>query len=158
MEQQTGEFKRLVEELIKEAPNIEAMDYSVLFNGIFIGIIVFCFYPIGKISKDNRLMTIVENINNSREYETNWFGFKLNRLYSVIFLSVSCGLITLYMFQLVVMNMSGQAFISGSTSSNIYLLIFPLMTVMIVLIIVVNIYTIKKTLYSIKSNPLKNKT
>lgn len=132
--------------------------YSILFNGIFIGIIVFCFYPIGKISKDNRLTTIVENIKNSREYETNWFGFKLNRLYSVIFLSVSCGLITLYMFQLVVMNMSGQAFISGSTSSNIYLLIFPLMTVMIVLIIVVNIYTIKKTIYSIKSSPLKNKT
>lgn len=32
MDKQTGEFKRLVEELIKEAPNIEAMDYSVLFN------------------------------------------------------------------------------------------------------------------------------
>lgn len=128
---------------------------SLIFNPfhvVFVGIIIFCYYPIGKISKDHRLVTIVENIENSGEYETNWFKFRLNRLYSVIFLSISCGLIPLYVFQLLSMNMNAQAFLSDFNVSNSFLLFsFPLMTAMIIIILSINIYTIKKTIYSIKS-------
>jgi len=140
--------------------NFTSITYnSILFHGIFVGIIIFCYYPIGKISKDHRLVTIVENIENSGEYETNWFKFRLNKLYSVIFLSVSCGLIPLFVFQLSLMNMNAQAFLSDFTPIrfNSYLLFsFPLMTVVIIIILIVNIYTIKKTIHSIKTNPSEN--
>lgn len=148
----------LVTAFLLKIINFTSITYnSILFHGIFVGIIIFCYYPIGKISKNHRLVTIVENIENSGEYETNWFKFRLNKLYSVIFLSVSCGLIPLFVFQLLLMNMNAQAFLSDFMSFNSYLLFsFPLMTAVIIIILVVNIYTIKKTIHSIKSNPSKN--
>jgi len=119
---------------------------------VFLGIIIFCYYPIRKISKDHRLVIILENIENSAEYETNWFKFRLNRLYSVIFLSVSCGVIPLYVFQLVGMNMNALAFLSGFNESNTFLLFsFPLITTVILTVLSINVYTIKKTINSIKS-------
>ena len=124
---------------------------SLVFHGPFVGIIIFCYYPIGKISKDHRLLEIVENVKNYKKYETNWFKFKLNRLYSVIFLSVSCGLIPLYIFQLMIMNLSAQSTFSQPTPFDSYqLLSYPLITVVIIAILSINIYTIKKTIHSIK--------
>lgn len=128
--------------------------YSIIFHGFFFGIIIFCYYPIGKISKDHHLVSIVENIENFSQYETNWFKFRLNRRHSVIFLSVSSGLIPLYVFQLVSMNLSAQSFLSEFTPSNTFLLFsFPVMTTVIIIILAVNIYTIKKTIHSIKLSP-----
>ena len=123
-----------------------------LFDIILILIILFCYYPIGKILKNHRFDNIIENIENSREFKTNWFRFRLSKTYSVIFLSVSSGLIGLFIFQLLIMNMSVQAFLQYPYSFNSYMLFsFPAMTVIICLILVVIVYTIKKTLPSIKS-------
>ncbi len=123
-----------------------------LFDIILIMIIIFCYYPIGKILKNHRLDNIIENIDNSREFKTNWFRFHLSKTYSVILLSVSSGLVGLYIFQLLLMNMNAQVFLQDPYALNSYLLFsFPAMTVIICLILVVIVYTIKKTLPSIKS-------
>ena len=125
---------------------------SNLFDIILILIILFCYYPIGKILKNHRFDNIIENIENSREFKTNWFRFRLSKTYSVIFLSVSSGLVGLFIFQLFLMNINAQAFLQDPYSHNSYMLFsFPAMTVIICLILVVIVYTIKKTLPSIKS-------
>jgi len=122
-----------------------------IFDIIFILIILFCYYPIGKILKKHRFDNIIKNIDNSREFKTNWFKFDLTRTNSVIFLSISSGLVGLYIYQLLSMNMNAQAFLQEPYSSNLYMLFsFPVLTVIICLILVVIIYTIKKTLPSIK--------
>jgi hypothetical protein len=126
--------------------------YLNLLNIIVIPIILFCYYPIGKILKNHRFDNIIENIDNSKEFKTNWFKFHLSKTYSVILLSVSSGLVVFYIFQLILMNMSAQAFLQFSDPLYSYMLFsFPIMAAIICLILVVIIYTIKKTLPSIKS-------
>ncbi|MBY9008228.1 MAG: hypothetical protein KGD74_00020 [Candidatus Lokiarchaeota archaeon] len=127
--------------------------YFNFYHFILIPIIFFCYYPIGKILKNHRFDNIIENIDNSREFNTNWFRFHLSKINSIILLSVSCGVVGLYIYQLLVMNMSAQAFLSDPYSPNLYMLFsFPAITVVICLILVVIVYTIKKTLPSIKSS------
>ena len=124
-----------------------------IFDIIFILIILFCYYPIGKILKKHRFDNIIKNIDNSREFKINWFKFDLTKINSVIFLSVSSGLVGLYIFQLLLMNMNAQAFLQDLNPSNSYILFsFPVMTAFICFILVVIVYTIKKTLPSIKSS------
>lgn len=126
--------------------------YLTFFNAIVIPIILFCYYPIGKILKNHRFDNIIENIDNSREFKTKWFRFHLSKTYSVILLSVSSGLMGLFIYQLLVMNMMAQAFLQFSDPHYSYMLFsFPIMAAIICLILVVIIYTIKKTLPSIKS-------
>jgi hypothetical protein len=123
-----------------------------LFDIILILIIIFCYYPIGKILKNHRLDNIIENIENSREFKTNWFRFHLSKTHSIVLLSVSSGLVGLYIFQLLLINMNAQVFFQDPYALNSYLLFsFPAMSVIICLILVVIVYTIKKTLPSIKS-------
>ena len=125
--------------------------YFSYFHSILIPIILFCYYPIGKILKNNRFDNIIKNIDNSREFKTNWFKFDLTRTNSVILLSVSSGLVGLYIYQLISMNMNAQAFLQEPYSLNLYMLFsFPVLTAFICLILVVIVYTIKKTLPSIK--------
>jgi hypothetical protein len=125
--------------------------YLNFFNIILIPIILFCYYPVGKILKNYRFDNIIKNIENSREFKTKWFGFQLSKINSIIFLSVSSGLIGLFIYQLLVMNMSAQAFLQLPDPLYSYMLFsFPAMTAIICLILVVIVYTIKKTLPSIK--------
>jgi len=57
----------------------------------------------------------------------------------------------LFIYQLLVMNMNAQAFLQLSDPLYSYMLFsFPAMTAIICLILVVIVYTIKKTLPSIK--------
>lgn len=126
--------------------------YLNLIHFIFIPIILFCYYPIGKILYNHRFEKIIENIDNSGEYKTKWFGFNLSKTNSVILLSTSSGLIFLYIFQLFTMNMSAEMFFTDMTPYYFFMIFsFPAMAVVICLILVVIIYTIKKTLPSIKS-------
>ena len=125
--------------------------YVTVYYIILIPIILFCYYPIGKILKNRRFENIIENIDNSRDFKTNWFKFHLSKTYSVILLSVSSGLGGLYIYQLILMNMIFQSFIQEPHSFQAYLLFsFPAMTVIICMLLVVIVYTIKKTLPSIK--------
>jgi len=129
-----------------------APSYLNFFNIILIPIMLFCYYPIGKILKNYRFDNIIKNIENSREFKTKWFGFQLSKINSIIFLSVSSGLIGLFIYQLFMMNMSAQAFLQFADPHYSYMLFsFPIMAAIICLILVVIIYTIKKTLPSIKS-------
>ncbi len=132
---------------------------SNLFNFIFIPIILFCYYPIGKVLANHRFEKAVENINNTGEFKTNWFKFKLNKIDSVVLLSVSSALIVFNLFQLGSMNMNAQMFYSTFDLRESYMLFsFPIMIIFIFLAIIVNIYTIIKTLPSIrgyKSQSLK---
>jgi len=124
-----------------------------LFVIILIPIIFFCYYPIAKILVNHRFEKAIENINNSREFKTNWFKFRLDKINSVILLSVSSALVVFYLFQLVLMNMGAQAFYSNLDPLGSYMLFsFPFMTIFIFLIIAVNIYTIIKTLPSIRDS------
>lgn len=126
--------------------------YLNLIHFIFIPIILFCYYPIGKILNNHRFEKIIENIDNLRDYKTKWFGFNLSKTNSVIFLSVSSGLIFLYIFQLFTTNMSAEMFFTDMAPYYFFMIFsFPAMAVVICLILVVIIYTIKKTLPSIKS-------
>jgi len=129
-----------------------APSYLDFFQVILIPIILFCYYPIGKILKNHRFDNIIENIDNSREFKTKWFRFYLSKTNSIIVLSVSSGLIGLFIYQLFIMNMSAQVFLQYPYPDYSYMLFsFPAMTAIICLILVVIVYTIKKTLPSIKS-------
>ena len=133
-----------------------AFNFSLLrfnfFDIIFFTIVLFCYYPIAKILKNHRFDNILENIENSREFNTNWFKFKLSKINSIVFLSVSSGLIALYIFQLLLMTMNAQSFLQNPYPHYSYMLFsLPVMTAIICLILVVIVYTIKKTLPSIKS-------
>ena len=122
------------------------------FDIIFFIIVIFCYYPIGKILKNHRFDNIIENIDSSREFKTNWFKFNLTKVNSIIFFSVCSGLIGLFIYQLFIMNMSAQAFLQYPYPNYSYMIFsFPAMTAIICLILVVIVYTIKKTLPSIKS-------
>ncbi|NVM43425.1 MAG: hypothetical protein HWN79_00775 [Candidatus Lokiarchaeota archaeon] len=123
------------------------------FDVIFILLVLFCYYPIAKILKNRRLDKIVKVIDNSREFTTKWFGFHLSKTDAIIFFSTSCGLIGFFIFQLFSMNMSAQAFLQYPTPSYSFMLFsFPTMTALYCLILFVIVYTIKKTIPSIKSN------
>ena len=133
-----------------------AFNFSLLrfnfFDITFFMIVLFCYYPIAKILKNNRFDNILENIENSREFKTNWFKFKLSKINSIVFLSVSSGLIALYIFQLILMNINAQSILQNPSPHYSYMLFsLPIMTAIICLILAVIVYTIKKTLPSIKS-------
>jgi hypothetical protein len=125
--------------------------YINVYHIILIPILLFCYYPIGKILKNHRLDNIIENIDKSREFKTNWFRFHLSKTNSVIFLSVSSGLVGLYIYQLILMNTYAQSLLQEPYSFEAYMLFsFPAITVIICVLLVVIVYTIKKTLPSIK--------
>ena len=130
----------------------ESSDIFLCIPHTFLIIVIFCYYPIAKILKNHRFDDIIENIENSREFKTNWFGFHLSKTNSMIFLSVSSGLVGLFIYQLFTMNMSAQAFLQNPYPNDSYMLFsFPVMTAINCFILVVIVYTIKKTLPSIKS-------
>jgi hypothetical protein len=131
--------------------------FNSLFNLIFIPIIIFCYYPIGKILKKHRLDNSIEKINNSPEFKIKWFKFRLDKLYSIILLTVSIVIVLLYFFQLIMMNMNAQVFYLNLDPRESYMLFtFPFMTIFILLVIVVNIYSIIKTIPSIKDSKIQN--
>ncbi len=124
-----------------------------LFHIFFIPIILFSYYPIGKILKNHRFEKALENINNSGEFKTKWFKFRLDKINSVILLSASSALVVFYLIELISMNMSAQIFYSNIDLFESYTLFsFPFIIIFIFLAIIVNIYTIIKTLPSIKDS------
>ncbi|MFX1590294.1 MAG: hypothetical protein ACFFC1_19345 [Promethearchaeota archaeon] len=125
---------------------------SIIFDVLPAIPIIFCYYPIGKLMKAGQLDKFIEKIEDSNEFEATWLNIHLDKLNSIIFFSVSCGLIIFYMFQLVLINMNASIMLNYSFSYDEYLLYsFPLMTVIIGAFLIMNVYTIRKTLPSIKS-------
>ena len=80
-------------------------------------------------------------------------GFTSQKQMQLFFFSTSCGLIGFFIFQLFLMNLSAQALLQYPTPSYSFMLFsFPTMTALYILILFVIVYTIKKTIPSIKSN------
>ncbi len=126
---------------------------DISFHVVFIPIIIFSYYPIGKILANHRFEKAVESINNSGEFKTKWFKFRLDKINSVILLSASSALVVFYLIELISMNMSAQIFYSNIDLFESYTLFsFPFIIIFIFLAIIVNIYTIIKTLPSIKDS------
>ncbi|HEC40311.1 hypothetical protein LCGC14_0744620 [marine sediment metagenome] len=128
-----------------------------IYHLILFPVIIFCCYPIFKILANNRFEKALEYINNSQEFRIKWFKTRLDKKNSVIFLSVSSTVVVLNIFQLLLTNMGAQAFYSSVGPLEPYMLLsYPLMTIIILLVIVVNIYTIIKTFPSIKDSKSQN--
>ena len=125
--------------------------YSIIYYIIFTLIFIFCYYPIGKLLNDHHLDIIISEIDNSSDFETRWFGSRLDKLNSIIFFSVSCGLIVFCIYQLVMYNIvANSIFNEMFPTSEYYLYSFPLITLFIGAILLLNVYTIKKTFPSLK--------
>lgn len=124
--------------------------YNISFLVISFLIIIFCYYPFEKILKRRRLTNFIDSMKNSEEVITNWFKFPLKRLYSVVFLSLSSGFIILYVFHIMCINL-GFRELKLDDFESYYLISLPILTTVIGIILAINIYTIKKTIHSIKS-------
>ncbi|MFX1573693.1 MAG: hypothetical protein ACFFB0_13165 [Promethearchaeota archaeon] len=128
--------------------------FAISFLGIYIIILILCYYSIEKVLKKRGLDNVINEIDTLEEFETNWFKFRLNRLYSIVFLSVSCGFIVFYVFQLITFNMNFRYFVSEDEiyTDSFTLFSYPIMISILVVLIAINIHTIKRTLPSLKYN------
>jgi hypothetical protein len=120
---------------------------------VFFPVILLCYYSINKVLKNNRFNNILSNVDSSVQLKTKWFKFSLKRADSIVFLSVSSGAIVIYIFYLIGIN----SFL-GMIANIDYLVIllheligFLLVMIVVIAMLAIVVYTIKKTLPSIKS-------
>jgi len=123
----------------------------VIFISILFSILVFCYYPIEKILRRGRFNNYVGSIDNSELLVSKWFKFRLDRLYSLSLLSVSCGFLFIYVFSLMSMNLFTQIFLVTPENFGFYYFIsIPASLVIVGILFAIIIYTIKRTIHSIK--------
>jgi len=124
---------------------------NLIFISIGFGICVFCYYPIEKILRRGRFNNYVISIDNSELLVSKWFKFHLDRLYSLVFFSVSCGFLFIHVFTLISMNLFTQFFLLEVHHFDFYYFIsIPASLVVVGTIFAFIIYTIKRTIHSIK--------
>jgi len=124
---------------------------NIIFISISFSIVVFCYYPIEKILRKDRFNKYIGSINNSELLESKWFKFRLDRLYSLVFLSVSCGFLFINVFTLMSMNLFTQFFLLEVHHFDFYYFIsIPASLVVVGTLFAIIIYTIKRTIHSIK--------
>ena len=131
--------------------------FTLMIPCIFV---IFISYAISKVVKKHRLNKFIDAIENSEEITCHWFKFNLNRLYSVIFFSLSIGFSIFYIFNLILLNLDARLVISGisipSSISRFDELLWILRFIILIsfnsVLLAVSIYTIKRTSNSIKSN------
>ncbi|MFX1573692.1 MAG: hypothetical protein ACFFB0_13160 [Promethearchaeota archaeon] len=126
----------------------------ISFSFVFIPPIFLCYYSINKILKSNCLSNALNSIESSNEIITNWFKLNLKKLDSVIFLSISSGVIIIYVFYLIGINSNLKEDLLNVKFEAVGfydLLSFLLVTIVLILMVSIAVYTIKKTIPSIKS-------
>jgi hypothetical protein len=128
--------------------------YASFLSFVFIPIILLCYYSIKKVLKENRINSILDSIERSEALLTKWFKLQLRKIESIVFLSISSGVIVLYFFYLTGIN----TFLSEMISNIDFWYMFPyelvgflLVFIVLILMLAIAIYTIKNTLPSIKS-------
>jgi hypothetical protein len=122
-----------------------------LFIIIVFSLIAFCYYPIEKILRRGRFNNYVGSLDNSELLVSKWFKFRLDRLYSLVFFSVSCGFLLIHVFSLMSMNLFTQLFLLEFENFGFYYFIsIPASLVIVGVLFAIIIYTIKKTIHSIK--------
>jgi hypothetical protein len=126
---------------------------------IYLILIILSFYPIRKLTKENRFEFIINEINSSNEFETNWLGYPLDKLKSIIVFSTSLALTVLFVIRLYSLNRMALNFLLDLDYSYTFMLFsLPLLAVLICSILAILLYSIIKTYPSIKSPEIiKNK-
>jgi hypothetical protein len=116
-------------------------------------VILLCYYSINKVLKNKRLYRILSFIEGSEGSKTKWFKFHLKKADSIIFLSVSSGAIVIYVFYLLGINSFLEMIANIDYLGMLLheLVGFILIMIVIVVMLAISVYTIKKTLPSIKS-------
>ncbi|MBY8984565.1 MAG: hypothetical protein KGD65_05850 [Candidatus Lokiarchaeota archaeon] len=129
--------------------------YASFLFFVFIPIILLCYYSIKKLLKENRINDILDSIESSEALLTKWFKLQLRKIDSIVFLSISSGVVVLYFFYLTGIN----TFLSERISNIDFwdmlpheLVGFLLVFIVLILMLAIAIYTIKNTLPSIKSH------
>ncbi|MFX1387884.1 MAG: hypothetical protein ACFE9M_11760 [Promethearchaeota archaeon] len=123
----------------------------LIFISIGFSISAFCYYPIEKILRRGRFNNYVGSIDNSELLVSKWFRFRLDRLYSLLLLSVSCGFLFIQGFTLISMNLSTQMILFMFEHFYFYYLIsIPGSLVIVGALFAINIYTIIRTIHSIR--------
>ncbi len=123
----------------------------IIYGAVFIPIILFCYYPVDLLLKRRRFEDFVERLKKVNNFETKWFKFRLGSLNSLIVFSVSIGNLVYFVIQLVYLNEIAQILLSNLDLLYAYLLIsFPILIALICTILVINLYSIKKTYQSVK--------
>ncbi|MBY8992321.1 MAG: hypothetical protein KGD58_16365 [Candidatus Lokiarchaeota archaeon] len=129
--------------------------YTSSLSFVFIPIILLCYYSINKILKENRIKNILDSIERSEELLIKWFKLQLKKLDSIVFLSISSGVILIYFLYLIGINTFLSEMISRIDYSTMYIheiVGFLLVMTVLILMLAIAIYTIKNTLPSIKSH------
>ncbi len=121
--------------------------YNIIIFIILILTILFCYYPIEKILKNQNFKKLIENIDTSREFRTKWFKFHLDRTQSIIIFSVSVVSIVSSIIMLFTFNLMAQVDIDPNRPFLFFS--YPISAALICIILVVIGYTIKKTYHSI---------
>ncbi|TFF89309.1 MAG: hypothetical protein EU549_01045 [Promethearchaeota archaeon] len=117
-----------------------------------LSIVIFCYYTINKILKNQKFDKIVKTINQSDEYKSSWFKFKINRNNSLLLLSCSFALIVLYLYQLILVNINASFMLVNLYHLDLYLLLsFPLLISLICIILIILGYTLIKTYPALKT-------
>lgn len=120
---------------------------------LLLSIVVFLYYPIEKILKRGRFTNYVDSIDNSELLVSKWFKFRLSRLYSLLFLSVSYSFVFIHVFYLMAMTLFTHINLLTLENLAFYNLIsIPASLVIIGTLFAINLYTIKRTIHSIKSH------
>ncbi len=122
--------------------------------------IILSYYAINTVVKKQRLKYFINVIENSEEIKCKWFKFDLNRLYSVVFYSLSCGFILFNVCYLIMIGISVRVLTLFSVNldqESMHLIITYVIgdlirTSIIIILLSINIYTIKRTKLSIKSD------
>lgn len=121
--------------------------YNIIIFIILILTILFCYYPIEKILKNQNFKKLIDNIDTSREFRTKWFKFHLDRTQSIILFSVSIVSIASSVIMLFTFNLMAQVDIDSNRPFLIFS--YPILAAQVCIILVVIGYTIKKTHQSI---------
>ncbi|MFX0023029.1 MAG: hypothetical protein ACFE9S_11950 [Candidatus Hermodarchaeota archaeon] len=121
--------------------------YNIIIFIILILTILFCYYPIEKILKNQNFKKLIDNIDTSREFRAKWFKFHLDRTQSIILFSVSVVSIVSSIIMLFTFNLMAQVDIDPNRPFLIFS--YPISAALICIILVVIGYTIKKTYHSI---------
>jgi hypothetical protein len=128
--------------------------YYLLFPSfVIIPILLLCYYSINMILKKKRITNILDSIESSEVLKTTWFKLPLRKVDSIVLLSISSGVIGIYLFYIMgINNFLGETLSSISVRELFLyeLLGFLFVTAILVLLLAVALYTIKKTLPSIK--------
>ena len=83
----------------------------MFYNGVFFFFLIFfllILYSFIKIRNKDTFQRILDQFNDSEDFKTNWFKFKLNRLQSVVICSISSGAMIFYIFEIVTFRASFQ--------------------------------------------------